>query len=131
MPTDLTVYAFVMADRIIEEKDGRYGAIGLFSAITLKDVDDRTGPPWNLYVEMSGFHEHTEYNIKITVGKPGEQATFATEGTMRTESISRHAGGAFAFPIPPATYSSPGLYEVSLLVDGKKIISRFLEVIIK
>ena len=37
---ELNVHAFVMAERIIRETNGMYGAIGLFSSITVSDQQD-------------------------------------------------------------------------------------------
>ena len=37
MSTKVRVHSLIMADRIIEEKDGRYGVIGMFSSITLEE----------------------------------------------------------------------------------------------
>ena len=48
---ELNVHAFVMAERIIRETNGMYGAIGLFSSITVSDQQDDgcAVPEWILF----------------------------------------------------------------------------------
>ena len=122
------MHAFVMAERSIEEKDGRFGVIGMFSSITLKDKTQK-GPPWLLFMEVSGFAQNQEYDVRIAVEKPEDETPVCEiEGKIRSREVKRHVSGIFSQPIPEANYPSEGLYNVSLSVDGEELASRLLEI---
>ena len=130
MSTKARVHSLIMADRIIEEKDGRFGVVGMFSSITLEEVPGQ-GPQWTLVVEMSGFKRNSTYNVKIMVSKPktNDEPVCEIDGEVRTKEVADTTSGIFSVTIPRATYSV-GVYEVSVFFDEEKIASRYLHVVV-
>ncbi len=125
----ITIHSYATVEKVIEQKDGRVSVIGMFSSITVKQ--GRVGPPWILFVEMSGVQEGRRYKAKIAVQKYGEDVTpiCTIEGELVPGETSEHETGIFYLVIPPAEYPSDGPYEVSLHIDGKKTASRILRII--
>lgn len=129
MSTRVRVHSLIMADRIIEEKDGRFGVVGMFSSITLEEVPGQ-GPQWTLVVETSGFKKHSTYNVKIMVSqhKTSDEPVCEIDGEVRTKEVTDTSSGIFSVIIPRATYSA-GVHEVSVFFDEEKIASRYLYII--
>lgn len=129
MSTKVRVHSLIMADRVIEEKDGRFGVVGMFSSITLEEVPGE-GPQWTLVVEVSGFERHSTYHVKIIVArhKTSDEPVCELDGEVRTKEVTDTSSGIFSVVIPKATYSA-GIHEVSVFFDEEKIASRYLDIV--
>lgn len=126
----LDIINFIVADRIIHESDDRYGAVGIFSALTLRSresstSDRRNGPPWGILVELTGVEYNREYTVRLTVEKNdnSEQAAYSIEGKLITRSTTDGAkegdSGFLRFDIPSSVTYSEGTYLIDLVIDGR------------
>ena len=61
------VLNLILADRLIREVDGRYGAVGIFSNLILQNRPEhpeskgRYGPEWGVLIELAGLVYDREY----------------------------------------------------------------------
>ena len=130
---ELNVHAFVMAERIIRETNGMYGAIGLFSSITVSDQQDDgcAVPEWILFVEISGFKKNSTYSVYVKVARDADDQSQLCRitGHIETKDVVLHNSGVFTITVPAMQYPSPGLYEVSMFINNQKIASRWLNIV--
>ena len=136
----LDIVNFIVADRIIHESDDRYGAVGIFSALTLRSRESSTGdrrysPSWGILVELAGVENNREDTVRLTVAKSdnSEQAAYAMEGKLTarpaTDDTKEGYSGFLRFDIPSSVSYSEGTYLIDLVIDGRLLKRKEIGVI--
>jgi hypothetical protein len=129
---------FILADRIIREVDGRYGAVGIFSNLTLRTFvrseqeERRYGPPWGILVELAGFAYDRQYTLRLSVKKAdnSEPTAYGVEGTLTAQpSDPESKTGFMHFNIPPFVKYTQGTYIIEFKLDGRSLKRQSMEAI--
>jgi len=132
------VVNFILADRIIREVDGRYGAVGIFSNLTLRTLvrseqgKRRYGPSWGVLVELAGFAYDREYALHLSVKKAdnSEPTAYGVEGTLTAQpSDPESKTGFMHFNVPPLVKYTQGTYMIEFKIDGRSLKRQSMEVI--
>lgn len=139
--SDMTpdIVNFIIADRIVHESDGRYGAVGIFSGLTLRNREPSTGkrrygPPWGILVELAGVKYDREYAVRLAVAKGdnSEPTAYAVEGKLTASPAygggKEGSSGFLRFDIPPFVTYSEGIYVIDLTIDDRLLKRKNLEV---
>jgi hypothetical protein len=129
---------FILADRIIREVDGRYGAVGIFSNLTLRTLvrseqeKRRYGPSWGVLVELAGFAYDREYTLHLSVKKAdnSEPTAYGVEGTLTAQpSDPESKTGFMHFNVPPFVKYTQGTYIIEFKIDGRSLKRQSMEAI--
>ena len=131
------VLTLILADRIIREVDSRYGAVGIFSNLILRNRPEnpeskrRYGPEWGVLIELAGFVYDREYTAAFSVTKSdsSEPAAYAIEGTLTPRRGSNDGPSGFLhISIPSLVTYSEGAYVVDFKIDGRSLHTKLMEV---
>ena len=131
------VLNLILADRILREVDGRYGVVGIFSNLILRNRPEhpeskrRYGPEWGVFIELAGLVYDRQYTAAFSVTKrdASEPAAYAIEGTL-TRRRGSHDGpsGFLHISVPSLVTYSEGVYVVDFRIDGRSLNTKLMEV---
>lgn len=122
---EINTHAFLFADRIITENNGKKGLIGVFTCFNFPGFPIQA-PPWFVFVAMDNIPEGKHgFTINI-VRNENKQVVFSASGEFSTRGPSD--GAELSFPIPPIQFPGDGKYLVSFVMGSREISQRFLQV---
>lgn len=123
--SDVNVHAFLLADRVIREDNGKSAIIGSFNRFHFPAFP-ATCAPWYVYLNMDNFSvgEH-EFVLNMTRRGSGE-TVYSGGGRFSVDDQAK--GVEIGISIPPIRFDRDGVYELSLMIDGRGEGCRILHV---
>ena len=125
MDGEINLLAFLFADRVIEERNGKKGIIGVFNRFTLQKFP-ATPAPWFVFCATDNMPVG-EFGFTLNITREASKAVVCSvEGEIKIDDASM--GFELVLPMPPIQFPKEGTYVVSLLFDGRTVIDRVLHV---
>jgi hypothetical protein len=127
--------AILFSDLIVrEERTRKLSLIGCFQHFYSTKFPITVAPFYisvfvtNLFGELGAMTATAR--IEDEEGKMVQSVTWQTAGlpSENQVQIKKTDIADLVFPIPPTTFSKPGIYEVSILINNEKLGSRLLTV---
>lgn len=116
--------AILFADRVIEEKNGKKGIIGIFTSFN-SDKFPVIFAPWFVYIAVTNLKGKHNFSVILT-NTENKQITFSIAGELGSENPN--AVIDLVFPIEKAVFPQEGNYLLTFYIDGAIKGQRFLEV---
>ena len=114
----------LFADRIIEEKNGKKGIIGIFTGFNSK-IFPVIFAPWYVYIAVTNIKGKHNFSV-ILSNDERKQIPVSIAGEL--ESKDPKAVIELIFPIEKALFPQEGTYLLSFYIDGEVKGTRFIEV---
>ena len=118
--SEWVVRAFLTADKVIKEDNGKHAVIGIFDRFTI-DKFPATPPPWFVYVSISNLAPG-EHSFAFNFVHNGTSSTvFSAGGNINIKAPE--SGIEMVLPVQ-ATLPTEGPYTASFHVDGDVVMSK-------
>lgn len=122
---EVNVHAFLLADRIIREDNGKFSVIGSFNRFHFPSFP-AVCAPWFIYLNMDNFDEG-EHEFVLNMSRRGSgEIVYSGGGKFSVKDTS--TGAEFRIPMPPVKFDREGTYVMVLMVDGRDEAERLLYV---
>ena len=119
--------AFLTADKIIREDNGKYTLVGIFSNVSVAGDFPSTGiPPWFIYIAIANV-AMGKTNVSVNLVHDGTKVIlFSGGGEIAAEQSG--VSVEMVLPVSP-TFLNPGQHILTLNLDGQPFASRVIDVI--
>lgn len=122
----MTCDAMLFADKAIQEKNGKWGLIGIFDRFTFANFPTQIVAPWWLFVSIRELPEG-EHTFAVNLLRDNENQVFSSvNGDFRVPDPTR--GITLVFPIQGVMFPKPDRYSMNIHVDGSFLATRELRV---
>ncbi len=119
--------AFLTADKIIREDNGKHTLVGIFSNISVAEEFPSTGiPPWFIYIAIVNVSKG-KTNVSVNLVHDGTKVVLFSGGGEITANESGRSV-EMVLPVSPA-FLSPGQHILTLNINGQPLAYRVIEVI--
>ena len=118
-------YALLFADRVIEERNGKKGLIGVFTEFNFPRFPAEV-PQWFIYAALDniGSGKHS-FSMNLVLD---EERIVVIPIHGEFEVVEDKDGAEFAFPITQLGFPKPGTYTLTFNIDGHQVGKRILSV---
>jgi hypothetical protein len=117
----------LFADRVIQEKNGKWGLIGVFNRFTFKDFPTLPMHLWFVFIVLrevdAGSHEFAVNLIRESVN----QVVHPVNGELKVADPTQ--GVTLALPMQGVVFPKPDTYTVTVHINGSYITERPLYVL--
>ena len=117
----------LFADRAIQEKNGKWGLIGIFDRFTFQNYPTPPLPPWFIFIVLkeltAGRHEFALNLMR----ESANQVIAPINGELEVGNPS--GGVTMVLPLQGVTFPRPDTYVMKLHIDGTYVTERVLNVI--
>ena len=120
-------HALLLADRIIEEKTGKKGLIGVFNRFHFPSFPANS-PPFFIFVSVSNLVGKHTFSLNMTLDE-AQIVVLPIGGEL--EAKEAKAEIEMVFPIKGVNFPKEGVYTITLNLDGKQIASKNIIVELK
>lgn len=124
--TEWVVHALLTADRIIEERNGKKALIGVFDHFNLTSFPSVGIPPWYIYISVANLSEGKHQCVVNVVADESHAVLFSSSGELEVNDTI--APVEVIMPVS-VVFPSPGIYTVTLHLNGEEALSRSLRVL--
>lgn len=121
---DAQCYALLFADKIIEEKNGKKGIIGVFSNFNFPKFPAGV-PEWFIYVAFSNITGKHTFSLNL-VHDDDQLVILPIGGEFEIPEGS--PGTEVVFPVRGLVFPKTGNYTLTFNIDGNQIAARILSV---
>lgn len=121
---EIIVHAFLTADRVITEDNGKKGIIGIFNMFNFPRFPAQA-PPWFAFIALDNITGHNEFTINF-VHQETQQVMFSAGGAFDVNGPLPAA--AIPLPIPSLVFQRPGPYVLSFVLNTREIVTRIIQV---
>ena len=118
-------YALLFADRVIEERNGKKGLIGVFTDFSFPKFPAGI-PQWYIYAAIDNIEPGTHSFSMNLAHDPEEIVVIPIHGDFEVKEGK--TGAEFVFPITQLAFPKPGDYTLTLNVGGEQVGKRILKV---
>jgi hypothetical protein len=112
--------AFLLADRVIREDNGKIGIIGSFNTLNLPQYPT-TCPPFMIYANLEDFTGEQEFSINI-IKDGAEVVIFSHGGEIQFRVENSEAN--LIIPVFGMQIPKDGTYKMILTIGGYQFASR-------
>ncbi|MEX2444743.1 MAG: hypothetical protein WD492_14150 [Alkalispirochaeta sp.] len=118
--------AILFADKVIQEKSGKYGLIGIFDRFTLPSFPSPLIPQWWVFIAIRTI-EVGKHEFALTlIREEAQQVIVPINGEI--EIADKSKGITLSLPIQPVSFPKPGKYLVMFYLDGTFVTHKDLTV---
>jgi hypothetical protein len=117
----------LFADRAIQEKNGKWGLIGIFNRFTFKKFPTPPLLPWFVYIVLQEVGEGTHEFAVNLIRESVNQVLKPINGELKVADSAQ--GVTLALPMPGVSFPKPDTYTVKLHMDGTYVTERPLYVL--
>ncbi|MFP4364575.1 MAG: DUF6941 family protein [Spirochaetia bacterium] len=117
-------HALLFADKIITEKNGKKGLIGVFSRFSFPQFP-ATVPMWFIYADVANITGKHKFSISL-VDESSQKNILPIDGDINIPETGRNL--EIIIPVSRAAFQNPGNYVLSLKINGTEVAARTLYV---
>lgn len=119
--------AMLFADRAIQEKNGKWGLIGIFDRFTFQNFPTGPIPLWFVFMVLKEVSEgRREFALNL-MRESTNQVIVPLNGEI---DVHNPQGGlSIVLPIQGVIFPKPDMYTMKLHVDGTYVTERTLNVL--
>lgn len=121
---EVIVHAFLTADRVITENNGKKGLIGIFNRFNFPRFPAQA-PPWFAFVSLENVAGHNEFTINLG-HEETQQVVFSGGGSFDVTGTA--SGAEIPLPVPGIVFPRPGRYVLSFVLNSREIATRVIQV---
>ncbi len=120
-------HALLLADMIIEEKNGKRGLIGVFNRVHFPSFPANS-PPFFIYASVSNLVGKHTFSLNMTLDE-AQIVVLPIGGELEAKEVKAEI--EMVFPIKGVNFPKEGIYTVTFNLDGKQIASKSITVELK
>ncbi len=117
--------ALLIADRVIEEKNGKKGIIGTFTAFNSPSFPV-SFPPWFIYAAVTNLAGEHDFALNLAPARTS-QIVVGISGKFSAASAEQVV--ELVIPVPKAVFPSEGKSDLTFQVDSTPLGARVLSVV--
>jgi hypothetical protein len=117
--------ALLIADRVIEEKNGKKGIIGTFTTFNSPSFPV-SFPPWFIYAAVTNLAGEHDFALNLAHARTS-QIVVGISGKFNAASAEQVV--ELVIPVPKAVFPSEGKYDLTFQVDSTPLGARVLSVV--
>lgn len=120
------VNALLLADKVIEEKNGKKGLIGIFQQFNFPQFPAAVPIPWFVYASISNVEEGTRSFTFNLVRDETQAVIFSASREMNVETPCSSID--LVVVVASVRFDAPGTYTLTFNIDGAPAGSRVVDV---
>jgi hypothetical protein len=117
--------ALLIADRVIEEKNGKKGIIGTFTTFNAPAFPV-SFPPWFIYAAVTNLAGEHDFALNLVHARTS-QIVLGISGKFSAASAEQMV--ELVIPVPKAVFPSEGKYDLTFQVDAAPLGARVLSLV--
>lgn len=121
---EIVIHAFLCADRVITEDNGKKGLIGVFNRFHFPGFPVQS-PPWFVFVSLENVAGRNEFTVNLA-HRDSQGVVFSAGGTFEVRDAS--ASVELPLPVPGVRFNKPGAYILTFILNGRETASRIIQV---
>lgn len=122
---DPQCFALLFADRVIEEKSGKKGLIGVFNTFSFPQFPAGV-PQWFIFAAIDNI-TRGRYSFSMNLVHDDDQiVVLPIHGEINVENEDE--GAEFVFPVTTLAFPKAGKYTLTFNISGHQVGKRILKV---
>ena len=124
---EVICHAMLFADKVITEKNGKKGLIGIFSRLFFNNLPARP-LPWYIYLSLTNIIGKHDFSINLICDE-NQQAIFSVSGELEAPNLNTEI--EIDIPVHNVQFPKQGIYNMIFYLNGKQVASKVLQVEVK
>lgn len=120
----MTCDAMLFADKAIQEKNSKWGLIGIFDRFTFTEFPTQIVPHWWLFLSVRELDEG-DHTFAVNLLRDNQNQVFSSiNGELKVADSTR--GITLVLPVQGVMFPKPDKYSMNVYIDGQFLASRDL-----
>jgi hypothetical protein len=121
---EIIVHAFLTADRVITEDNGKKGLIGIFNMFNFPKFPAQA-PPWFVFLSLDNVMGRNEFTVNF-VHQETQQVLFSAGGGFEVKGPMPSA--ELGLPVPSLLFQRPGAHVLSFVLNTRERATKIIQV---
>lgn len=122
---EIVFHALLLADKVIEEKNGKKGLIGVFNRFHFPSFPANS-PPFFIFVSISNIGGKHSFSLNMTLDE-AQIVVLPIGGELEAKDSNSEV--EMVFPVKGVNFPKEGVYSITFNIDGQPVASKSIRVI--